>query len=260
VIIDYPEYQLNAWVFGTHTPFFSDALTRRAISRLIDRQAIACSIMNCLAEPVYSPWPDMNDDTLALQFSPKDARALLKAAGWRDSDRDGVLDRQGVPFRFSLLLPDTDVASNRAVSVIVHDLRKAGIEANTTIVSWAVYTDRLRSHRFDASILSVSIERPFDASELFHSDGIDSGRNFGGFRDRQIDHLFHRLATEPSFRERESLQKRISQRLVLLQPMAFTVYPYRRMLVQPHIHGIQIGSTGISERKLWLDMDHRGTL
>ena len=251
VVVDFPQHLLNAWVFNTHTPFFADAKTRRAISRLIDRQAIACSIMKCLADPVYSPWPDMHIDTSSLTFSPKDARKLLIAAGWEDANRDGILDRQGVPFKFSLLVPDTDMTGHRAVAVIVHDLRKVGIEVNTTIVSWAVYTDRLRSHRFDASILAVSIARPFDAAELFQSDGIESGRNFGGFKDRQIDRLFQRFGTEKNFHTREALQQKIAERLVLTQPMAFTVYPYQRMLVQPLIHGIEIGGTGIVERHLW---------
>ena len=252
VVVDYPQRQLNAWVFNVNTPYFSDATTRRAVSRLIDRKAISCSIMNCLADPVYSPWPETNTDTTPLLFSPGAARKLLASAGWRDTNRDGVLDRDGVPFEFSLLLPDSDMTGNRAVAVITHDLRKAGIKANTTVVSWAVYTDRLRRHQFDASILSVSIDRPFDAAELFHSDGARSGRNFGGFTDRQIDRLFRRLAEEKSFQKRGALQERIDQRLVLLQPMAFTVYPYQRALVQSHIHGIEIGSAGIVERKLWL--------
>ena len=255
IILNTPQDQLNAWVFNVHTPYFSDAETRRAISMLFDRDAIACSIMNCLAKPVYSPWPEIKTDTDILRFSPTRARQLLNAAGWRDENRDGILERQGIPFSFSLLLPDTDAAGTRAVAVILHDLRRIGIQVNTTVVSWAVYTDRLRRHRFDASILAVSTAPPFDAAELFHSDGIESGRNFGGFRDRKTDMLFDRLKVEQDINARDALQHRISERLVLLQPMIFTLHPYRRILVQNRIHGVHIGSSGIVERELWTEAE-----
>ncbi|MBN2529984.1 MAG: hypothetical protein JXR76_26575 [Deltaproteobacteria bacterium] len=255
VTVDFPEDQLNTWVFNTRTPYFSDAKTRRAVSRLIDRNAIACAIMNCLARPASSPWPEIAQPQETLSFSPKDARMLLQEAGWRDSDRNGILDRGGMPFRFNLLLPDTDLAGTRAVALIMHDLRKAGIDARPTTVSWAVYTDRLRKQRFDASIVAISTAPPFNAAELFHSDGIGSGRNFGDFRDRRIDSMFDRLTLEQAPEARRRIRQKLAERLVLLQPMVFIFFGYQRSLVRHNIFGVETSVSGIEERFLWLASD-----
>lgn len=252
--IDYPLDQLDGWVFDSTGVFFKDARVRRAISKLIDRDAIACSIMNCLARPIYTPWPNVTDEEkkYSNQFSAKAARALLAQAGWKDRDGDGVLDKNGVPFSFSLLLPDTGDVQKRAVTVIAHDLHKAGIVANLTVVSWAVYTDRLRKHRFDAAVISVSTAPPFDAKGLFHSEGIRTGRNFGEFWDRKIDTLFDALQLEQAPARQQLLKEKISQRLDLLQPVAFTFHPFKRVLIRKNIRGIRIGQDGILARWLWL--------
>ncbi|MBN2340423.1 MAG: hypothetical protein JXX29_01030 [Deltaproteobacteria bacterium] len=250
--LDFPLQKIDAWVFQTRGPYFSDARTRQAVSKLIDRDAIACSIMSCLAKPIHSPWSDITVPNHHSRFSPKEARALLKAAGWKDRDGDGILERNGVPFSFTLLLPDTDVSQTRAVTVIAHDLRKAGIEMNLTVVSWAVYTDRLRKHRFDASVLSISTAPPFNAAELFHTDGIQTGRNFGQFSDVKIDALFDSLLREQDPDKRAALHRRIAKRLDWLQPMSFTFHPYQRYLVRNGIFGVTIGADGIEERRLWL--------
>lgn len=251
--IDVPLQQFNAWVYNTRNPFFRDVQTRRAISKLFDREAISCSILSCLATPVSSPWPEVVVENSANQFAPKEARALLKKAGWKDSDGNGILDKNGKPFSFTLLLPDTDVTQTRAVTVIVHDLRKAGIEVNLTVVSWAVYTDRLRQHRFDASILTVSTAPPFDAAGLFHTRGITTGRNFGQFSDPKIDAQFERLKREHDAVQQLKIKKSIAKRLAYLQPLSFTFHPFQRHLVRKGIHGLRIGLTGIEERFLWLE-------
>ena len=42
-------------------------------------------------------------DAPALPYDPVEARRILAAKGWKDTDGDGVLDRDGKPFAFELI-------------------------------------------------------------------------------------------------------------------------------------------------------------
>ena len=59
-----------------------------------------------------------NPDFEQLPFDVDQARSGLAAAGWTDSDADGVLDRAGSSLTFELLVPSSSIPRQRA-SVIV---------------------------------------------------------------------------------------------------------------------------------------------
>lgn len=82
-------------------PFLSDLRIRHAISMAIDREAIAASYgrggrltTNILAEPSYYASPANK-----FEHNPQKASGLLAEAGWKDSNGDGVREKDGVELR-----------------------------------------------------------------------------------------------------------------------------------------------------------------
>ena len=49
-----------------------------------------------------TPW--FNPDIKPIPYDPAKAKRLLAEAGWKDTDGDGILDKDGKPFRFTLII------------------------------------------------------------------------------------------------------------------------------------------------------------
>jgi peptide/nickel transport system substrate-binding protein len=254
--ITYPLESFAGVVYNTTSPLFADAATRRAIGLLLDREAIRCSVLRCLAEIALDPWPRPHlghaPRPASGSYDPKAARRLLEAAGWRDENGDGVRERRGERLAFRLLVPDTDRDARRWVTLFGADLETAGIAARVAAVGWGVYTDRLRAHRFDAAVVTMSNARPFDPRALYRSGAEASGRNFGAFGDRRVDAALDEFAAARAPARREELKDRITELLIEDQPMTFAFRPGEAMLVRDTVRGVRIRDEGLDERTLWL--------
>src|SRR6266850_75174 len=84
-------------------PLFGSARVRRALTLSINRKEIVDSYLHSYGKECVGPVSPLfrwayNDSLLPLPFDPKTASELLRQEGWRDSDGDGVLDRNGTKF------------------------------------------------------------------------------------------------------------------------------------------------------------------
>ncbi len=83
-------------------PILSDVNVRKALSMAIDRQALVDIGYGAAGRPTCNlvPAPEVyaSDNTACLTQDMEGAKALLDAAGWTDSDGDGVRDKDGKKF------------------------------------------------------------------------------------------------------------------------------------------------------------------
>jgi len=254
-VIAYPLPRFEAWVYNLRTPLFNDRRVRLAIGHLIDRAAIRCSILDCLADPIEHPFPAAPGQVIPIapqQFDPARARELLERAGWTDSDGDGVRDRDGTRLSFTMLLPDAGRALKRSATMVQHDMARSGVEMRVRSISWSEYTGRLRDHRFEVSLITFPNPPPFDPRPIFHSTAAADGRNFGVFSDPRTDELLDEWAAARTGEERQRLDGELANRLREAYPVTFTFRPYRSVLVRDSIRGIAVRGAWIEERGLWL--------
>ena len=53
-----------------------------------------------------------NETVKPIAFDLEKAKSLLDEAGWKDTDGDGVRDRNGKPFKFEVICGDTIMSPN----------------------------------------------------------------------------------------------------------------------------------------------------
>jgi peptide/nickel transport system substrate-binding protein len=112
-------------------PILSDLRVRRAIVLGLDRQALSRAVFGSYAEVPYGPvstllWIRHGSPRPGRQ-NQVEAKRLLEQAGWRDTDADGVRDRQGKPLTLSLTLPNTSAVRRQVALLVQEQLRQMGI-------------------------------------------------------------------------------------------------------------------------------------
>lgn len=93
--------------FNASRPPLDDARVRHALGLLVDRRTIAKRVFDGLARPVLWPiWPGgfvSGPEATVPAFDPAAAARLLDEAGWTDTDKDGVRDKDGRQLRITML-------------------------------------------------------------------------------------------------------------------------------------------------------------
>ena len=166
----------------------------------IDRQAINEGLLPGVGRPAAGPvlsflWA-RDPDLKALPFDPAAARRLLQEAGWEDRDGDGILDRDGTPFRFDL---ETNQGSGQRADtarMVVEQLRKVGVEAVPRVLETGAFIARHEAHDFDAFVGSWRESTKVDLKSNFHSASIDGGYNYGRYSNPGLDRVIDRARSE----------------------------------------------------------------
>ncbi len=143
-------------IWNQRNPLFADAAIRRALTLAIDRRALYLGL-NSPGEPVISDviftprQSRLGELPAPLPFDTAAALALLERSGWKDTDGDGIRDRDGKPFRFVLLSTNAEAGDRMAV-LAQAQLRRIGIQADLQVVHSNVLDNRVRDGDFDAVI------------------------------------------------------------------------------------------------------------
>jgi peptide/nickel transport system substrate-binding protein len=125
----YEHVTLNQRAF----PAFADVRVRQALTHAIDRGLISTTILEGLAPVTHGPvqpvsWAH-NPQVRQYAFDPARARALLDEAGWKDSNGDGVRDKGGQPFRFTLITQAGFAVRENVAQVLQRQFKDVGVEA-----------------------------------------------------------------------------------------------------------------------------------
>ena len=70
-----------------------------------------------------------------MHYDTEKALALLAEAGWKDSNGDGMLDKNGENFSFTI---DTEEDFRTISEAVAGQLRTIGIDASVRIWEWSV--------------------------------------------------------------------------------------------------------------------------
>jgi peptide/nickel transport system substrate-binding protein len=186
-------------------PVLSDIRVRRAIILALDRQLMVRAVFGSYGEVPYGPvspilWIRHHAPRAARQ-NVADARRLLAAAGWRDTDEDGTLDRAGRPLTLTLSLPNTSAIRRQMALLAQEQLRQLGIRLDLQQLEFPVYLERRSVGRFDLDFAGTSQDP--SPSGLAQGWTCNGGTNVAKYCNPRTDSLLQqavlgRGGTEPA--------------------------------------------------------------
>ena len=220
-----PGYFFLGW--NADKDLFKDRQVRLALTHAFDRKRIVDNIFVGLgqvangpfapgspyAAPEIEPWP----------FDLDRARELLAEAGWTDSNKDGLVDRDGTPFEFTLLIFASSKEMDSLANVFKEDLLKVGVRMKIDKAEWSLMQKRMDEKDFDAFTGGWASPWDVDLFQIWHSTQADipKGSNRVGFRHKEADQIIEELRVTLEIDERIELTRRFHRIVHQEQPYTF---------------------------------------
>lgn len=226
---DFPAYSYMG--FNLRRPQFADLKVRKALDLLIDRNKIIERVYLGYATPVSGPFyiksGSYNHDVKPTAFDPEAAKQLLAEAGWVDTDGDGVLDKDGKPFTFSLMIIAGRQIHEQISQIVQQDLARAGIKLEIRKLEWAAALQHIDEWQFDSMLMGWALDMKSDPYQLWHSSGADKkgSSNNLGYKNAEVDKLIEEGRVEYDDAKREAMYKKIHAIISSEVPCAFLVAP-----------------------------------
>ncbi len=213
--------------YNLKNPLFTDKRVRQALTHLVNREKILKDVLFGLGKIVTGPFfidSKYYDKSIkAYGFSITEAQRLLAEAGWTDSDGDGILDKNGKKFEFTIMQVANHPIQLKMLPIIKEDMAKAGIVMNIKALEWSVYLQRLQKKKFEVCTLGWTSSLEPDPYQLWHSSGADKNNtsNHIGFKNKRADEIIEELRTTFDMDKRLKLAHEFHQLLHDEQPYTF---------------------------------------
>lgn len=230
-----------------NAPFFQEKEVRQALLYAIDRERLIEDVaagQGIIADSPILPenWA-FNPDTPHYAFDPERAKALLEAAGWLDTNGDGVREKDGRPLQFQLHTND-DPTRVGLINRIAQDWAAVGVRAVPTPVTFAgLVNDLLAPRAFEAVLIGWETPGDPDPYPLWHSTQTDgAGQNYSGWNNEDADQVMEAARAEPDEAERKALYGQFQQIFAEELPALLLYYPVYSYGVSDKVFNVQIGA------------------
>ncbi len=201
------------------------------------------------AEPAAGPYPSIfrqlsDPAVVADPYLPDSAQAILAARGWRDGDGDGVVERAGRPFRFTLLTQADNERRTAAAEIIQAHYKRIGIDMRIRLVEFNALLDRVFEGRdFEAVLLGwqVALEPDYLVGHFWPPDHF---LNITGYGNTALDSLIP-LARRAATADEAAPHWRAAARVIARdRPYAFLWFFDDLMVVSERVQNTRIDTYG----------------
>ncbi|MCF6094132.1 ABC transporter substrate-binding protein [Microaerobacter geothermalis] len=211
-------------------PLFADKKVRQALTYAFDREAIIDAVLNGQGEVAHTPESPLswayNPDVPKFKYDVEKAKQLLEEAGWKDTDGDGIREKDGKKFSFELMTNQGNKSREMIAQIAQQQLKEVGVEAKPRLMEWSAFiNDYVMPKKFDAIILGWSLSTYPDPTDLWHSKEIEEGFNFVSFNRPDLDKLMEKNTKILDQAERKKVLGEIQAAISEEQPYTFLYYP-----------------------------------
>jgi len=219
------------WEDVDRHPIFGDTATRVALSKAIDVDKLMNDLLTSkVTGEVYAKrsvstiTPALcnvhNNDIEPIAFDPTAAKADLAAAGWTDTDGDGVLDKDGEKLAFTMMTNSGNPRRAKGAIIMQAQLKDIGVEMEIEAIEANTFFERLRKKDYEAALSGWSAGLFVDMTDIWHS-GDKYEFNFTSYYNPDVDALIEQAISEPDPAKNAELWKQAQAKIYEDQPYTF---------------------------------------
>lgn len=238
------------WVaFNLRRPVLSDVRVRQALNYALDRRELAERVLGGYAVPAKGPigfddtipWTDTSIQ--GYPYDPDKARSLLAEAGWKDTDGDGVLDREGRPLRLTFLFDGAARDWKLVAEAVQQQLARVGVQLDLQSRDQATIADLVRRGDFDLAAqasIGKRLSDPFAYIQYYFTSG---GRGTVIRGNETLDRLYGEVVGSLDTARRREAYRRIQEEIMRVVPGAFLYHPARVAVLRADVQGWEFAGT-----------------
>lgn len=235
--------------------FFGNPNIRKAIAYALNRQTIIDEYLMGHGELMVGPIAPIYKSDLDLlqkpiEFNINEAKKILKDEGWIDSDGDGILEKNGKKFSFTINVPSGNPLRTFTSTIVQNNLKAVGIDVKIEFLEPAVIFPKMFKGELNAWIAGWGVPIPLNLKPYWYSDKKVAGANVCNFRNKEIDIILDKLGTKIPGDERHELLKRFQKIMSNEQPVVFLFWIDNMVGFNKRIKNIPINPLGVVQ-KCW---------
>ena len=238
------QMQVNYLELNTRDSILADARIRKALALTIDYDGILNNILQGLAErttgPIYPKKRYFDKSLQPLKQDINTALALIKDAGWTDTNGNGTPDKMigGKRTELHLEIKTTNKEEGLATSNIVKEnAAKAGFDIEIVIVDPSQLQQDIKQNNFTIIPIRVNaFPEDYDPYVLWHSDNDhEGGTNRTGFHTPELDQIIDELRTTEDEARKDELYKAFQKIIYEQQPSIYLYVPKQRIIASKRV-------------------------
>lgn len=243
----------------TRAPF-NDKRVRQALTYATPKQDIVKGILFNLGIPATGPYKPgtmwYNPNVKKYPYSVEKAKKLFAEAGWKDTDGDGILDKNGKKLEFDLMTNQGNTVRTKLCEVLQQSWAKVGVKVNIRVLEWATFINEyINRQNFDAVVLGWNIVNDPDLYDVWYSGNCGGQKlNFICYKNPELDKLLLEGRREFDPKKRKVFYDKAQEILAEDQPYTFLYIPYALVSVSKRIQNVHVAPAGIgyNQDKWWV--------
>ncbi len=234
--------------FNINKGLLSDINVRKAINYAIDRQEITDYVFEGFATPAVGPIgfnqsiPWVDTTIKGYQHDQDKAKQLLAEAGWKDTNKDGYLVKEGQVLELTLLVGG-DRTWKPMAEAMQNQLAEVGVKINLELRDDSVIRDLTKKGEFDMvglGSIGKSLSDPYYFFQYYFTS-----RGLGAIvtNHAKLDELVAKVVSTTDKEQRSEIYNEIQQEIMNLTPGAFISHPERVTIMKNGIEGWDFSGT-----------------
>ena len=237
--------------YNLRKDLFKDKRVRQALSYAINKQELIDGVLLGYGVAATGPYkPDTwvyNGNVPKYDYNPDKARQLLAEAGWHDSDGNGILDKDGREFSFTIITNQGNDLRSKTGEIVQRRFKQVGIRVKLRVIEWATFLKEfINPRKFDATILGWTGGPEPDQYNIWHSSKTGPRQlNFVGFKNKEVDELLEQGRRVFDQQQRKVYYDRFQEILAEEQPYTFLYIGEALPAVSKRFRGVKPAPAGI---------------
>jgi len=238
-----PSYGTRFLIFNLQRELFQDKRIRYAIGYAINREALTniawqgaayptCAAVPQVAIGYQEPSPDK-----CIKYNPEKAKQLLAEAGWKDSDGDGIVEKDGKKFEVTLLIISN--SEYKKAGVIIQDnLKEIGIKVNIEMLEVGTAIEKAQKGDFDMFLVGYGWPYADGFLKLLAHSSAKGVSNIAFYENPKFDELLAKAESTTSFDEYKKYIKEAQDVLLEDLPVVPLTTTTSTMAAKIHVKGL----------------------
>jgi peptide/nickel transport system substrate-binding protein len=227
---------------------WSDVRLREAVAHTINREEIIRVALNGLAVPNPTPISpavfgyDKSLLDVAYKYDVEKAKTILADLGYKDTDGDGYVEKDGKPLTLEIMTYTTDPYP-RLAEVVREQIMKAGIKVTIKTLEGATLLAVTPKGEHDSILISYGWSDPDILYYFFHSSRLDR-TNRVHYVNPAMDRMLDEARTIVDAQERLNAYRKIQETLLKDAPWIPLYTPIQVTAVRTELKEFKLGPRG----------------